>query len=128
MPRHPKSKPPKRDTTLTAAAEREAVLRELASRLQFRMLCGNRACKRAASCAGDAERCFARHWRLVPEEVKVSLRAGINARVAGLPRGEIDAQVARELALWRETHTRAEAPAPQAPMKLRPMPPRVRTL
>lgn len=113
MPRQ-KSKPSKRKPT-SAAAERETVLREVCSHLHFRKLCGDKACKRADACAGDAEACFAHHWPLVPQEVKMRLRAVIRAGVAGLPRVEIDAQVERELAQWRETQSRAEAPPPQAP-------------
>ena len=134
MPERQKSAPRKRPyDALKAAADRDAGLRELCSRLRFWTVCGDKGCKRARACAGKAEACFARHWPLVPETIKVGVRAFIKASAAGMSKPEIAAEVERQRQRWRDVTAKAAAsaapPQPPVPPKLRPIAqPRVRVL
>ncbi len=69
-----------------AAIWREADAAKLAqcNSLAFWRKCGERACKRRHTCAGDPYACFDRQWARYPEEAKIAIRAFIKARVAGL--------------------------------------------
>ena len=133
MHRHRKSKLRKHDIALEGAAGREAALRELCSRLRFWKVCGGKMCQRAKACAGEAETCFSRHWPLVPQTVKVGVRAFVKASVAGLSKPEIAAEVERQQRRWRDIEAKAAASEPprQPPLSPKPRPiaqPRVRAL
>jgi hypothetical protein len=47
--------------------------------------------------------CFNRLWPIVPEKLKITIRTTIRGRLAGLSPAAVVAEVAREVARWRET-------------------------
>jgi len=59
--------------------------------LLFWRACGHKRCLRARACALESNDCFRRFWPLVPELLKISIRAGMEASVAGLSKPEIAA-------------------------------------
>lgn len=94
--------------------------RHFCTHLMFWTACGRAKCLRARACVGDANECFPRLWPIVPDELKIAIRAAIKAKHAGLPPAEVKAEVKRELVRWRksmaprtEQQEMAE-PAPQA--------------
>ena len=51
--------------------------------------CPHKECRRRCACVGDADRCFKRFWPMVPEDIKVQIRAEIIATARDkLPRHE----------------------------------------
>ena len=93
-----------------------AAQRYLCSHLKFYIACGRKQCVREHACVGNAKECFERIWPIVPEDMKIGLRAGIEAKRAGLSQSAIVAEIEREMARWREmTAPRtASEPAKQA--------------
>jgi len=91
------------------AAACESVRRKLLGFLQCWKFCGSKHCLRAQTCAGNAFACFDRFWPLVPERMKVSIREGMKARVAGLTKPEITAQIVRAGARWDQLEAAAAA-------------------
>jgi hypothetical protein len=109
--------------------QREAQLRgrrALCSLLSFWRACGDKECLRARACARASNDCFAQLWPLVPEQLKVSIRAGIEAKTAGLPPPEIAAAIVRAQARWRRTQT-PPTPAETAMDTSSPAPPSAET-
>jgi hypothetical protein len=90
--------------------------RALCSLFLFWRACGHKRCLRARACALESNDCFRRFWPLVPEQTKISLRAGVEASAAGRSKPEIAAAIARAQARWRATQPPPEAPSatPQA--------------
>ena len=90
--------------------------REVCSLLLFWQACGHKRCLRARACARESNDCFRRFWPLVPEQLKISIRAGMEASAAGLSKPEIAAAIARAQARWRATQAppATENPAPQS--------------
>jgi hypothetical protein len=90
--------------------------RAVCSLLLFWQACGHKRCLRARACALESNDCFRRFWPLVPEQLKISIRAGMEASAAGLSRLEIEAAIARAQARWRDTQAPPEttSPAPQS--------------
>jgi len=86
------------------------------SLLLFWRACGHKRCLRARACALESNDCFRRLWPLVPEQLKISIRAGMEASAAGHSKPEIAAAIARAQARWRATQTppATENPAPQS--------------
>lgn len=89
--------------------EREAV-RALNGLLRFWKVC-DAACRRAGVCAGDPQACFGRFWPHVPEELKIFLRAGIQARLKKMSAAEAVRAADAEVERWRAL----TAPAPAQP-------------
>jgi hypothetical protein len=100
--------------------QQAAAKRKLCSLLFFWRFCGHKKCLRARACVVDFKDCFDRLWPLVPEEMKISIRTQIKASKAGLSRAETKAEIARELARWRETM--APRTAPSSPPVARAVP------
>jgi hypothetical protein len=82
--------------------EQTASRRHMCSDLMFWKACGSKQCLRMHVCTGDADACFNRLWPLLPEEVKITIRATARALKNRLSKPEILAEVARDLARWRE--------------------------
>jgi hypothetical protein len=99
--------------------------RKMCSWLLFWQACGHKRCLRARACALESNDCFRRFWPLVPEQLKISIRAGMEASAAGLSRPEIAAAIERAQARWRATQAppATENPAPQ-PVEVAAAPPR----
>jgi hypothetical protein len=115
--------------------EQEKARRGLCSLLFFWKACGRKQCLRARACVVDADDCFSRFWPLVPEELKISIRATVKARQARLSPDETAAEIKRARARWRETMAPRAVPqaaAEPAPQSLRVAPaargPRLRVL
>jgi hypothetical protein len=159
MPAKPKStkrKPSKeqlaeqyRKTMQAGAAARTSARRQLCSVLRFWKVCRNKQCRRARACAGNVDRCFDCFWPVVPDVLKIQIRAAREAHAAALPKPEIAAAIKRATLRWRETQASAAAakataedagdirtpqePSPQTPAIVRSAPrlernPRVRVL
>ncbi len=139
MPARQKSKKPAADGDTRSGAELEAAaIRKLCTLLWFWQFCGSKRCLRAQGCAGGAKECFRRFWPEVPEDAKITIRALIKARNAGLSEHETAAAIERDLARYREETALIEAlqapaaPNPRAPNPLAPNPsapsPRLRVL
>jgi hypothetical protein len=79
--------------------------RAVCSLLSFWQACGHKECRRARACERATNDCFALFWPLVPEQMKISIRAGMDAKAAGLPQPEVAAAIARAQARWRHTQT-----------------------
>jgi hypothetical protein len=62
--------------------------RNLCTGLRFRDVCGDARCKRAGRCAGNADACFLRFWRHVPEKIKNTIRHMIKLVSEGMPKSE----------------------------------------
>jgi len=105
--------------------ERVRARRAVCSLLLFWRACGHKRCLRARACALESNECFRRFWPLVPEQTKISLRAGMEASAAGLSKPEIAAAIARAIERWRATQAppATENPAPQ-PVEVAAAPPR----
>jgi hypothetical protein len=58
----------------------EAARRKMCTGLTFWKVCRHKQCNRERGCSGDVDRCFNRWWPLVPENIKVGIRATITAR------------------------------------------------
>jgi hypothetical protein len=143
MPAKRKPKMQIRPDAFRARREEETTAkRHVCSHLLFWKYCGRKQCLRARACVGDTDDCFLRLWPVVPEQVKIGIRAAAKARQARLSKPEIVAEIKRELARWRETMARQTAPqatprsmaepAPQLPPIMRAAPrapgPRLRVL
>lgn len=105
--------------------------RHFCTRFQFWTACGDKSCLRAHACAGDATECFPRFWQIVPEDMKVGIRAAIEANRAGLSPAATEAHIERALARWDKMMSpqAADEPAPQAqPIAPVATGPRVRVL
>lgn len=91
--------------------------RALCSMLRFWRHCGHKPCRRAKFCAHPSNECFGRFWPHVPEPIKLGIRAGIEAQVAGLPEPAVAAAIERAHARWREMSAPpgTNGSAPQAP-------------
>lgn len=129
MPARRKPKMHIRADAFRAHREEEAAARRsLCSFLSFWKVCGRKKCLRARACVVDGDDCFRRLWPLVPEELKISIRAAIKAGKARLSPAETKAEIERDLARWRATMAPREAPqaaaepAPQAPPIVRAAP------
>ena len=104
MPARQKPKKQIRADAFRAGQEEQAAARrDLCSHLLFWKVCGHKKCLRVRACVVDGKDCFDRLWPLVPEEVKIGIRALIKARQARLSTAETVAEIERELARWRET-------------------------
>ena len=112
--------------------------RRLCSSLGFWRACGHKRCLRARACGLKSNECYRRLWPLVPEWLKISLRAGMKAQAAGLSKLEVAAAIARETARWdamqeppatveHEPEPAASAPPAQDAAPERPSP-RIRAL
>jgi hypothetical protein len=90
--------------------------RALCSLFLFWRACGHKRCLRARACARETNDCFGRFWPLVPEQTKISIRAGMEASAAGHSEPEIAAAIARAQARWRDTQLPpvTNSPAPQS--------------
>lgn len=100
--------------------EHTAALRQLCTQLRFRLACGRKPCRRAKRCTGDVQACFARHWPLVPEEMKVALRASILAAQAKLPAHRIRAEAASAVQRFTQSQEPQKAPSPPVPAPAQP--------
>ncbi len=71
---------------------------------------------RARACALESNDCFRRFWPLVPQLLKISIRAGMEASAAGLSKPEIAAAIVRAQARWHATQAppQTTSPAPQS--------------
>jgi hypothetical protein len=124
-PKRTKRKRPDPNYYRAQLEERVQARRALCSQLLFWRACGHKPCLRARACARASNDCFDSLWPLVPQEMKICIRASIEASVAGLSRPEIKAAIARALARWRATQAppAAENFAPE-PVELTAAPPR----
>jgi hypothetical protein len=113
--------------------EQDEARRSLCTSLGFWKFCGNRKCRRAKGCVGEAAACFARLWPLVPAETKALVRVFIRSSAAGRAPHEI----AADLECERLRHEPAAPPVaetatPQAAVKdaapVAPPKPRLRML
>ncbi|HEY0224183.1 MAG TPA: hypothetical protein VGC38_06695 [Pseudolabrys sp.] len=116
--------------------------RSLCTSLMFWRTCGQKKCLRAHACVVNEAACFDRLWPIVPERLKVGIRAASKAKQARLSTAETKAEIMRELRRWDEmiaqqnapqTAAKATAePAPQLPPVVRVAPrvpsPRMRVL
>jgi hypothetical protein len=89
--------------------EREAAARAQCKLLRVWRACRKKPCRRAHSCKGNMEECFDLHWRALPEEARVWLRAGIKARIEGLSPNQAAEAADAEVARHRELTARYEA-------------------
>jgi hypothetical protein len=85
------------------AAEREAAMRNLCSLppLSFWKHCRDKRCRRMKRCAGDADACFTRHWRLVAADLDKLIHAHMRTGAAGIVRPDIEAELDRRLGIGR---------------------------
>jgi hypothetical protein len=97
MPARQKSKQQRADED-----DQTATRRYFCSFLKFYIACGHVKCRRARACVCDANECFLRLWPVVPEDLKIYIRAAIKAIDAGLSQAAIAAEAERELARWRK--------------------------
>ena len=74
--------------------------RGLCSWLMFWKACGHKKCLREQACAAKANDCFDRLWPIVPERLKIGIRATAKAAVARLPPAETKAAIMRDLTRW----------------------------
>jgi hypothetical protein len=82
----------------------------------FWKACGHKKCLRAQACVVDGRACFDLLWPIVPEVMKVGIRAAIKAMQAGLSLAETEAETQRELERWHAANEpRAGQTLPQAP-------------
>jgi hypothetical protein len=108
--------------------QEEEARRGLCTGLTFWKVCRHKQCNRQRACAGDVDRCFNRFWPLVPEEVKVEIRAMITARAEHkLPPHEAIRYARAERARYLEMEARfarqkAEQEAAQAAKFAPPQP------
>src|SRR5665213_2030926 len=72
------------------------------------LVCGHKHCQRTRACALASNDCFDRFWPLVPEQVKLCIRTGMEAGAAGCSRPEIVAAIMREQARWRDIQSPPE--------------------
>jgi hypothetical protein len=121
MPAKRKPKIHKRADYFRPHLERQKQARRgMCSWLMFWKACGHKKCLRAHACAAKVDDCFDRFWPIVPEWLKVCIRAAGKAKEAGLSPPQVKAEIARELARWQEMMARQEAwqaaaePAPQS--------------
>jgi hypothetical protein len=75
---------PKQRKTQGRSVRYNARCLALCNSLEFWQRCHVGACRRNRSCRGDMHACFARHWRAVPEDVMVFVRARLDASEQGL--------------------------------------------
>jgi hypothetical protein len=101
--KHAKRKRPDPDYFRAHLEEQVRARRAVCSLLFFWRACGHKRCLRARACARESNDCFRRFWPLVPEQLKISLRAGLEANAAGRSKPEIAAAIARAQARWRAT-------------------------
>ena len=103
-----------------------ATWRGICNVMQLWRRCRRSPCKRHHACgADDPQACYQQKWQMLPEDGKIWLRAGIKARVAGLPAPAAaqaaDAELAREIERRRAPERPAAeiipaaAPAPAPP-------------
>ena len=71
---------------------------------------GHKKCLRAHACVVDSRACFDRLWPIVPEKMKVGIRATVKAAEARLSPAETAAAIKRDLARWRATMAPHEVP------------------
>jgi hypothetical protein len=64
--------------TRQAPADQD-MARDMTNVFRFWLTCGRDACRRAAACRGEPERCFDTEWKKLPEFQKVWYRAAIRA-------------------------------------------------
>lgn len=138
MPAKRKSKKQAQAENLARAEELKQARRDMCSWLKFWKYCGHKKCLHVRGCADDAFDCFDRFWPIVPERIKVCIRAAGKAHQAKLPRPEVKAHIERELARWdafvaseeaRQAATQAAAePAPQSTAIVPAPSPRLRVL
>jgi hypothetical protein len=123
--KHAKRKRPDPNYFRAHLEQRVKGRRLVCSLLFFWRACGHKRCLRARACALESNECFGRFWPLVPEQTKITLRAGMEASAAGHSEPEIAAAIARAQARWRATQPPPvmENPAPQ-PVEAAAAPPR----
>jgi hypothetical protein len=114
--KHAKRKRPDPDYYRARLEAQVRARRAVCSLLLFWRACGHKRCLRARACALESNDCFGRFWPLVPEQTKISLRAGMEASAAGHSKPEIVAAIVRAQARWRATQAPPEtaSPAPQS--------------
>ncbi len=121
MPATQKSKRHARAAYYAYQEKRAVAHRHFCSGLMFWKACGRKKCLRARACVVDSRACFDRLWPIVPEKMKVGIRATVKAAEARLSRAETAAAIERDLARWRATTAPREVPqaaaepAPQLP-------------
>jgi hypothetical protein len=91
------------------------VRRKVSSLLKFWKFCGHRVCLRARACARKTNDCYEPFWRIVPEELKITIRTGMQARAEGLSGPEIQAAIERARARYRATQAPLEPETPEPP-------------
>lgn len=104
-------------------AQDVAARRRLNSRMMFWKACGHKTCLRARACVDDCNDCSRRLWPLVPEPMKIGIRALVKAREARLSDDETKAAIVRDVARWREMMARQTAPQAAARATAQPAPP-----
>jgi hypothetical protein len=106
--------------------EQREARRQICSVLRFAKYCGERRCRRARACAGDADACFLRFWPAVPEDIKNLIRQSAIFMQQGMPPREAVAAAldyvaqrkrTAEANAAREAQPPAPPPAP-APVKI----------
>jgi hypothetical protein len=119
------------------SAPQNSARHKLCSHLRFWTVCGHRPCRRAQRCAHPSNECFDRFWPQVPDSFKQGIRAGVEAKAAGLPAAGIAAAIERAMARGRDAQAISAADAaPQAAAQVSPQPiaapapvtPRIRVL
>ncbi len=127
MPARRKPKKHKRADYYRPHLERQQQARRgLCSWLMFWKACGHKKCLRAQACAADVNDCFDRLWPIVPERLKIGIRAAAKAAEARLSPAETMAAIKRDLARWDEmmaSQAAAQAAAEPAPQSPPVMPP-----
>jgi hypothetical protein len=113
----------------------ESAQRKLHTHWGFWKSCPHRHCHRTCACVGDVTRCHDRCWPLVPEAMKVALRAALTAGAQGMSPHDAARHAWQEMQRWHAMEARyaqenAEADGPPAAAGLRHLPdhraPRVR--
>jgi hypothetical protein len=94
-------------------AVREESRRSLCTFFEFWKFCGDKGCMRARACVGDFEGCFDRFWDFVPGDVKVQLRAGLEARAAGKSYAEMCRAIDHAAARWYDLCNRGLLKEPE---------------
>jgi hypothetical protein len=112
MPATPTYKKRMRATAAFYASQKKQIdgRRGLCSYLKFWKYCGHKKCLRARTCAGEGCDCFGRLWPIVPEELKVIIRAA--AKAFALSPAETKVAIERDLARWRALNKPPAEPAP----------------
>jgi hypothetical protein len=80
---HPEQTTEQRKIQEKMWARQDAGTRTICNWFQFWRICREKPCRRAQSCSGDMHDCHARHWPLVPEDLKNWFRAALKALAAG---------------------------------------------